>query len=455
MINDLKTNIPRAIQKPNESLLKCNDVEYLQRIKNKLGIGAELHSFNTQLGNGRPSRALFQYINFLNTLNLNDENSNNIEQAFIQFINSLEVNDENEYTGLLLYTPNRMSEFYVYKNQHNTIFTKPRNGNSQFPQTKDRIIKYLKDEELNTQNDDVSYIILIGNYIKENFLHDTILEESTNNILINSKNVIYYGPPGTGKTYKIQKLQNDYDEYVMVTFHQSYGYEDFIEGLKAKVDNNSNQVYYEVEKGIFRDICKKAEDNPNKNYAIFIDEINRGNISKIFGELITIIELSKRGMKVTLPYSKDKFSVPENLSIIGSMNTADRSIALLDTALRRRFEFIEMPPVPNHQKISQDIEGINIQNLLSKMNDRIEYLYDRDHLLGHTYFFDIDSLKDLKNIFKNKIIPLLQEYFYDDWEKINLVFNNNGFISIKDGYSQESLFSNCDFEDYNDEKNLY
>lgn len=355
MINDLNSNIPTALQIPNESLLTYDDIEFLEEVKGRLRNGGDLYNFNYSLGNGRPSRALYQYINFLN--NRND-------------------------TGTVQMTP------------------------------------------LETNN-------------------------------MKAKNEILFGAPGTGKTYKMQELQNKYDEYVTVTFHQSYGYEDFIEGLKAKIDEDNNQVYYEVEKGIFREICQKAIDNPNKNFAIFIDEINRGNISKIFGELITIIELTKRGMKVTLPYSKKQFYVPENLSIIGTMNTADRSIALLDTALRRRFEFIEMIPIPNHEEISQDIDGINVQKLLSKMNDRIEYLYDRNHLLGHAYFIGISSKDSLKNVFKNKIIPLLQEYFYDDWGKINLVFNNNGFITVKDSFTEDTLFSNCDFEDYDEDKKSY
>lgn len=174
-----------------------------------------------------------------------------------------------------------------------------------------------------------------------------------------------------------------------------------------------------------------------QNYVLIIDEINRGNIAKIFAELITLIEPSKRiGSKkdettVTLPYSKEKFGVPNNLYIIGTMNTADRSIAPLDTALRRRFDFIEMMPNAEHSRISTDIEEVNCQELLAAMNKRIHFLFDREHQIGHTYFMDIDDLDSLGAIFKNKIIPLLQEYFYDNWEKIDLVLNRNGFIEDK------------------------
>ncbi|EKS2628593.1 AAA family ATPase, partial [Campylobacter coli] len=446
-----------------------------------------------------------------------------------------------------------------------------------------------------------------------------------------SLNQILYGPPGTGKTYHTidkaleilgENLESrdekkaKFDEYVkdgqivFITFHQSYGYEEFVEGIKPMINNeaNSQEIQYEIKDGIFKDICNRALENyENSNlnteelrekiklrekvekflnrlletnepisktkggnffinsfnnntieiysedverfdgifklslstfitllksniefnsavemfkkvfdrdyadrthtyyfnlvnkfkeyekqavlktednkissnslnsYIIIIDEINRGNVSKIFGELITLIEPSKRigeseELKVTLPYSGKKFGVPKNVYILGTMNTADRSITSLDTALRRRFEFVEMMPDPDLLKnvfICKDVENPNkdedylgddaktegfaeiLQNILISINKRIEFLLDREKTIGHAFFmseavkFNKDnwckpdkyeedwyvlSISKLKSIFQNKIIPLLQEYFYNDYALISAVLNDNGMI---------------------------
>ncbi|MGI7940986.1 McrB family protein [Campylobacter coli] len=448
-----------------------------------------------------------------------------------------------------------------------------------------------------------------------------------------SLNQILYGPPGTGKTYhtidkaleilgeNLESRDRDekkakFDEYVkdgqivFITFHQSYGYEEFVEGIKPMINNeaNSQEIQYEIKDGIFKDICNRALENyENSNlnteelrekiklrekvekflnrlletnepisktkggnffinsfnnntieiysedverfdgifklslstfitllksniefnsavemfkkvfdrdyadrthtyyfnlvnkfkeyekqavlktednkissnslnsYIIIIDEINRGNVSKIFGELVTLIEPSKRigeseELKVTLPYSGKEFGVPKNVYILGTMNTADRSITSLDTALRRRFEFVEMMPDPDLLKnvfICKDVENPNkdedylgddaktegfaeiLQNILISINKRIEFLLDREKTIGHAFFmseavkFNKDnwckpdeyeedwyvlSISKLKSIFQNKIIPLLQEYFYNDYALISAVLNDNGMI---------------------------
>ncbi|WP_312738911.1 AAA family ATPase [Stenotrophomonas sp.] len=275
-------------------------------------------------------------------------------------------------------------------------------------------------------------------------------------------NHIYFGPPGTGKTHGLGDVLKEYftadeedasfaegraERFSFVTFHQSYGYEEFVEGLRPVIDagNGQGNVRYEIRPGVFKQLCERARRFPDEMFAIVIDEINRGNISKIFGELITLIELDKRTGRegchaVVLPYSQESFSVPANVSIIGTMNTADRSLALLDTALRRRFEFEEVLPNTSDEGVAPlaglrvNTKGacIHIPNMLSAINQRIEALYDRDHLIGHSYFTELKDYEDgiarmakLGKIFDKQILPLLEEYFFDDWQKIRLVLGDN------------------------------
>ncbi len=485
------------------------------------------------------------------------------------------------------------------------------------------------------KNEVESYAKPLFEDILSNSNLSAIKQSENEKILIENQNIplnqILYGPPGTGKTYHTidkaleilgENLENrdekkaKFDEYVkngqivFTTFHQSYGYEEFVEGIKPMMNNeaNSQEIQYEIKDGIFKDICNRALENyENSNlsteelrekiklrekvekflnrlletnepisktkggnffinsfnnntieiysedverfdgifklslstfitllksniefnsavemfkkvfdrdyadrthtyyfnlvnkfkeyekqavlktednkissnslnsYIIIIDEINRGNVSKIFGELITLIEPSKRigeseELKVTLPYSGKKFGVPKNVYILGTMNTADRSITSLDTALRRRFEFVEMMPDPDLLKnvfICKDVENPNkdedylgddaktegfaeiLQNILISINKRIEFLLDREKTIGHAFFmseavkFNKDnwckpdeyeedwyvlSISKLKSIFQNKIIPLLQEYFYNDYALISAVLNDNGMI---------------------------
>ena len=279
-----------------------------------------------------------------------------------------------------------------------------------------------------------------------------------------AKNRILYGPPGTGKTWKATRLalaivrgvevqrvegeegaqqeaqrlrfnlDNPDGRINMVTFHQNYSYEDFVEGIRPRLKGEG--IAYELRPGIFRRMAEAAANDPDSRYVLIIDEINRGNIAKILGELITLIEASRRvgadeATSVSLPYSGKTFSVPGNLYIIGTMNTADRSIQLLDTALRRRFRFEELMPDPAHKMVPDNVEGVNCRELMRAMNDRITALLDREHQIGHTNFFGIENIEELADRFQHKIFPLLQEYFFDDWGKIRRVLNNNAFVSYR------------------------
>ena len=241
-------------------------------------------------------------------------------------------------------------------------------------------------------------------------------KEYVQDILADRLNLIKQGPPAT----------NQPEDFIRwITFHQTYAYEDFVEGLRPITDQGDSGVLtFEIKPGIFRTLCARAQDDPYNQYVLVIDEINRGNIAKVFGELMTLVESDKRGnLSVELPYSKEIFKIPANLIIIGTMNTADRSIALLDVALRRRFAFLELLPEPELLN-SIEIEAVeedplNLGKCLRIINQRIVELRGSDYQIGHSYFLLIqrmdgndEKLACLDDIWNYQIVSLLKEYFY-------------------------------------------
>ena len=269
-----------------------------------------------------------------------------------------------------------------------------------------------------------------SSYTKVDFLNDVFMSEEEyerlRSVLVFKKNIILQGAPGVGKTYTAKRLaysligEKNAERVKMVQFHQSYSYEDFIMGFRP------SDIGFELRKGTFYNFCKRAELDAVNDYFFIIDEINRGNLSKIFGELFMLIENDKRGASLQLVYSDEKFSIPENLYIIGMMNTADRSLALLDYALRRRFAFFELQPgfdtdgfktyqtIINNRKLDDLIACVKNLNFAIVADESL----GEGFCLGHSYFCNLtpESVNDqvISNIVEYELIPLLKEYWFDE-----------------------------------------
>ena len=275
----------------------------------------------------------------------------------------------------------------------------------------------------------------LDNYDKEDFLKDVYISADSYTTLVGlmtrKRNVILLGAPGVGKTFAAKRLAYsmmgvmDSSRVKTVQFHQSYTYEDFIEGFRPSVSGTG----FEIKKGVFYNFCKEAENDSENDYFFIIDEINRGNLSKIFGELFTLIEADKRGKrKMELLYSSDNFSVPKNIYIIGMMNTADRSLAMIDYALRRRFAFFEMKPAfesEGFREYQYGLENDKFNKLIDCVISLNQRIADDESLgegfcIGHSYFCDIEEIKEntLTDIVEYEIIPLLKEYWFDEPSKV-------------------------------------
>lgn len=271
-------------------------------------------------------------------------------------------------------------------------------------------------------------------YTEQNFLDDVFMSaedyDTLKTLILNKKNIILQGAPGVGKTFAAKRLaysimgEKDTNRVLMVQFHQSYSYEDFIMGYRPTTDG-----HFELKKGPFYNFCKLAEqDDKDNQYFFIIDEINRGNISKIFGELFMLIENDKRGMKLPLMYGDEEFSIPVNVHIIGMMNTADRSLAMLDYALRRRFAFFEFAPAfatEGFRKYRESKSNIKFDRLISaveKINELIEsdVTLGKGFRIGHSYFCTKNAVDDkwLNSVINYEILPLLDEYWFDDHSKV-------------------------------------
>lgn len=270
----------------------------------------------------------------------------------------------------------------------------------------------------------------------ETFLSDVFIEKKELvrliSLLENKKNLILKGAPGVGKTYIAKRLayammeEIDDTRVQMVQFHQSYSYEDFIEGFRPKAEGDG----FELKQGPFVKFARKAARDPERPYFFVIDEINRGNMSKIFGELMMLIEADKRGDQINLLYSNDKFSVPPNLYIIGMMNTADRSLALLDYALRRRFSFFEIKPAFQNDTFHSYVNELDNPEALTRVVDEIKSLNNQiteelgtGFQIGHSYFvgdaYKVDTANRLEEVIEYEIIPQLFEYWFDNEQKAN------------------------------------
>jgi 5-methylcytosine-specific restriction protein B len=291
-------------------------------------------------------------------------------------------------------------------------------------------MELLFEEEMEEEN-------TFDEYSEEDFLKDVFISPEKyamiQSLLKSKKNIIIQGPPGVGKTYSAKRIaysmiqEKDRNRVQMIQFHQSYSYEDFIMGYRPTKEG------FELMEGPFYQFCRKAEEDNERDYFFIIDEINRGNLSKIFGELLMLIEQDKRGQKIKLMYRDEQFNVPKNVYLIGLMNTADRSLAMIDYALRRRFAFIDFEPEfdsDGYQALLNNANNYKLNRLIreiQQLNQEIslDENLGEGFLIGHSYFCQLEDLSGewFESVIKHEIIPLIREYWFDEKQKITLWSN--------------------------------
>jgi 5-methylcytosine-specific restriction endonuclease McrBC GTP-binding regulatory subunit McrB len=259
--------------------------------------------------------------------------------------------------------------------------------------------------------------------LQANTLYDTEFLQRVETLLLDKGQIVFYGPPGTGKTFLARQFARYFvnqtgGDVQMVQFHPSYGYEEFIEGIRPRIENG--QLTYAVEAGLFRNLCDLARRQPEQRHLLIVDEINRGNLPRIFGELLYLLEYRDTDEPIVLPYSRICFTIPRNVYVIGTMNTADRSTALVDHALRRRFHFIAIRPEPDILQAWLEQHGLErftwLADLLRELNRRLDQDQIDWHLhIGHSHWMVRDGVLDddrLDLIWQHTILPTLDEYFY-------------------------------------------
>lgn len=442
----------------NKKLVPIYKKEMLRDVAEKLDMEnvskASIWEMQQFLMRQKGDRDLFEYYDYLLTL-LPHVVYNTWDDAIIRVLGdsntglkAIDISDRilaNQYYKTKGRTPERTistqltrnGNFY-YSNIGSGCYTLSGWGEKRYQQIMIDTPATIYQEDVETDTNiatDASSLYSEKGYTETDFLEEVFMTEADydrlKSQLLRKKNVILQGAPGVGKTFSAKRLaysimgKKDDSRICLVQFHQNYSYEDFVEGYKPVEDG------FKLHKGVFYNFCTQAKNNPNDDYFFIIDEINRGNLSKIFGELLMLIEKDYRGEKMTLAYSGEKFYVPSNLHIIGMMNTADRSLAMIDYALRRRFSFFNLKPgfesegFKNKQK---ELNNEKYNNLVAKIIELNKEITKDDSLgagfeIGHSYLC-FQEIADVTNewlyaIIHHDIIPTLQEYWFDNSAAVN------------------------------------